>query len=195
MAGESWGQVSATAEDRRLFTAALGTFGGLKHSKTSITGGGVVKWLYYGYRASWENRWCRSSFHGNRLWAEDSVASNSLELACSLEWGRQGRERWDCNAAESQASLGQENVKLGWTFRDKWIKARGLGPPVIVGSLTGRKPNLSAKGTLLHPAKAMSTYLWGSGWLTASFPGLWISVQRFRDTTCHHLSRMARRHL
>lgn len=118
------------------------------------------KWLYYGYRASWENRWCRSGFHGNRLWAEDSVANDSLELARSWEWGRQGRAKWDCKAAESQASLGQESVKLGWTFREKWSKARGLGPPVILCSLAGRKHHLFPEGTLLHAAKTRSTYSW-----------------------------------
>lgn len=64
---------------RTLFCVALSISGSPKPSQTgSIIEGRMIKWLCYGYRASWKNRWCRSGFYGNRLCSEDSVAKDLL---------------------------------------------------------------------------------------------------------------------
>lgn len=71
---------------------ARGFSGGPKPCKTcSVTEGGMIKWLCYGYRASWKNRWCRSGFHGYRLCNEDSVAKDLLVLAPWSEGNRVGQ--------------------------------------------------------------------------------------------------------
>lgn len=66
------------------------------------------------------------------------LMDDSLELALGSEEGR-GRERWNSDADESQASLSQGSVKLGWTVGGVRIGGGDLDPPVIV---CRRKQNL-----------------------------------------------------
>ena len=181
---------------RTLFDVALGVFSGPKLSKTSsITGSGMIKWLCYGYGASWENSWCRSGFHGNRLCNEDPVAEDLLELALWSEGCR--AEGWNCDAAVSQASLRQK-AKVGVNLQRcvAWGERSGSTSHSIQPD-SGRKHSLLAEGPSFHSAGAMSAAFWSGdqGGTRSRISGLRVSVQRFHDTMCHHLSSAACRHL
>lgn len=178
---------------RTLFGVALKISSSPKPSETcSVTEGGMIKWLCYGYRAGGENRWCRSGFHGNRLqWrfcCQGFISTSSLGL---------GKWSWvKCDAAVSYQALAR---KL-WqgTCRDVWIEARGLGPPVVFCGLTLR-------GSITFWLRALS-FIQPRQWVFSPEEGLWVAHDlayqvfgfqfSFYDTImCDYLSRIARRHL